>query len=180
MIENPCDLSDADLREWAYSDEIELMEQDEDLLLHDVEYMPVLLEFIRDISCPKSDYVFGIVGHFGQLRLLHKLAEESEALSEEILRQLCLSGGERLSELRHLVSAHRQLVSPHVLSIQEADDLAYDLLIRHTARSLNVTGNNVNGYREYTYAALYQSFLYVMPKRGVWVYSKIQRLHHVP
>jgi hypothetical protein len=180
MIENPCDLSDADLREWAYGEEVELMEQDEDLLLHDIKYMPVLLECIRDAGCPKSDYIFSIVAYFGQLRLLHKITEEAAALSEAISRQLRLSGGERLADLQHLVSAHGQLVSPRALSTQEADDIAYDLLIRHTARSLIITGNTVNGYREYTYASPYQNFLYVMPEQGVWAYSKMRPLNHVP
>ncbi|WP_323000696.1 hypothetical protein [Denitromonas sp.] len=180
MIENPCDLSDADLREWAYDEEIELMEQDEDLLLHDIKYMPVLLECIRDARSPKSDYIFNIVAYFGQLRLLHKVTDEAAALSEEISRQLLLSGGERLAELQHLVFAHRQLVSPRALSTQEADELAYDLLVRHTARSLTITGNTVDGYREYTYAAPYQNYLYVMPELGTWAYSKMRPLRHVP
>lgn len=180
MIQNPCDLSEADLREWAYGEEVELMEQDEDLLLHDINYMPVLLEFIRDSSCPKSEYILRIVGYFGQLCLLHKTIEETTALSQELSRQMALSGGERLADLQHLVCAHRQLTTPRSLSTQEADALAFDLLIRHTARTLTVTGITVDLYREYTYAAPYQNYLYVMPEEGVWRYSPMGPLCRIP
>lgn len=180
MIENPCNLSDADLREWAYNDDIELIEQDEDLLLHDIKYMPVLLECVRDQSCPKSDYIFGIIAYFGQLRLLHRLTDEVAKLCREISRQLLLVGGERLSELRYIVLACNQLVSPKSLSQDEADELAFDLLIRHTARSLTVTGKTVDGHREYTYTAPYRCYLYVIPEHGTWIYSKLGPLSNVP
>jgi hypothetical protein len=180
MIENPCNLSDAELREWAYDENVELMEQDEDLLLHDIKYMPQLLECLRDAGCPKAEDIFNIVSYFGQLRLLHKIIEEAGTLSAAISLQQQLTGGERLAELRHLVSAHRQLVAPQALSVQEADHLAYDLLIRHTARTLVVTGNLVSGYREYTYVAPYQDYLYVMPEKGMWAFSKMQPLRRVP
>jgi len=169
MIENPCDLSDADLREWAYHEEVELMEQDEDLLLHDVRYMPVLLECARDPDCPKSVYIFNIISYCGQLRLLHKVLEETRSLSETISTQLLLPGGERLAELQYLISAAELLASPREISIEAADRLAYDLLVRNTARTLSFTGSVVDEYREYTYAAPYQNYLYVSPEQGVWV-----------
>lgn len=180
MIQNPCNLSDSDLREWAYNDDIELMEQDEDLLLHDVKYMPVLLACVRDQDCPKSGYIFGIIAHFGQLRLLHRLSDEATALCREILRQQLLSGGERLSELKYLISACNQLVAPRSLLQGEADELAFDLLIRQTARTLTATGRTIDGYREYTYSSPYQHYLYVAPEKGTWVYSKLGPLRKVP
>lgn len=121
MIENPFNLSDSDLREWAYNDDIELLEQDEDLLLHDVKYIPVLLECVRDQDCPKSDYIFSIIAYFGQLRLLHRLSGEAITLCREISRQQLLYGGERLSELNYLISACNQLVAPRALLQGEAD-----------------------------------------------------------
>jgi len=179
MIENPCDLSASDLREWAYNEDVELMDQDEDLLLHDINYVPVLLECARDIECPKAGDIISILSYFGQLRLLHRVIDEAVALSQEIDRQIAMLGGAQLEPLRFLVAACRQLVSAKPLSIEEVDRLAYDLLIRNTVRVLEITGRVASGYREYTFEAPYPVFLYINPDSGEWRYSKMKRLTSV-
>jgi hypothetical protein len=49
---------------WGYRPELRLMSQDEDLLLHKVEFIPVLLQLADDERCPKRDYAFFILCGF--------------------------------------------------------------------------------------------------------------------
>jgi len=49
------------IRAWGYDAGLILLEQDEDLLLYDVQFIPALLELAGDDRCPKRDYVFRIL-----------------------------------------------------------------------------------------------------------------------
>lgn len=61
------------------------------------------------------------------------------------------------------------------MSEAEADNLAYDLLIRHTRRTLTAENDLVVGHRVYTYQAPYQPFLYINLYSGQWRYSPMKR-----
>lgn len=52
------------VRGWGYDDELILLEQDEELLLYDVEFIPVFLELAADDRCAKRDNVFCILCQF--------------------------------------------------------------------------------------------------------------------
>jgi hypothetical protein len=52
------------VRAWGYDETLILLEQDEDLLLYDMEFLPVLLELAGDDRCPKQDYAFFILCQF--------------------------------------------------------------------------------------------------------------------
>jgi hypothetical protein len=52
------------VRAWGYDDELILLEQDEDLLLYDVDFIPVLLDLATDDRCPKQDCAFRILCQF--------------------------------------------------------------------------------------------------------------------
>lgn len=58
------DLTPEVVREWGYDEGLLLMEQDEEVLLHDIAYVPVLLELAGDDGCPKQEYVFYILCDF--------------------------------------------------------------------------------------------------------------------
>lgn len=175
MIQNPCNMSDAEVREWAYDWGIELIDQDEDLLLYDARYMPALAACVRDESCPKSEYIVSIMGLFANLRLLHRKAEEAHVLADVVRASLAMSGGERLEALAYLLPALERLVRPSPMSSTEADALAHDLLIRHTVRTL-AREPELAGYRVYTYHVPYNPFFYVSLSTGAWKYSPMQRL----
>lgn len=57
--------TDDDVREWGYDEALFFMEQDEDLLLYGLYYVPVLLELAQDPACPKQHYALSILGHCG-------------------------------------------------------------------------------------------------------------------
>ena len=51
-------------RAWGYDEELLLLDQDEDLLLYNFEFIPTLLELAGDDRCPKQDYAFCILCQF--------------------------------------------------------------------------------------------------------------------
>lgn len=63
IIGSPNTLNDETLRLWAYIDDWYLMSQDEDLLLMDEFFMPMLLKIAADTDCPKRAYILQIVAH---------------------------------------------------------------------------------------------------------------------
>jgi hypothetical protein len=63
------DLTPEVIRNWGHDDDLILLEQDEDLLLYDVEFIPVLLELAGDERCPKKDYAFCILCQFCRERI---------------------------------------------------------------------------------------------------------------
>jgi hypothetical protein len=63
---NEDDLTPEIIRAWGYDDDLILLEQDEDLLLYDVRYFPVLLELAGDARCPKQEYAFSILCDFSR------------------------------------------------------------------------------------------------------------------
>jgi hypothetical protein len=58
------DLTPEVVREWGYDEDLMLLEQDEDLLLYDFEFFPVLLDLAGDDRCPKQEYAFYILCQF--------------------------------------------------------------------------------------------------------------------
>jgi hypothetical protein len=49
------DLTPEVVREWGYDEDLLLLEQDEDLLLYNIDFFPVLLELAGDDRCPKQE-----------------------------------------------------------------------------------------------------------------------------
>jgi hypothetical protein len=46
------------IREWAYDEDVLLLEQDEDLLLYDWELLPTLIHLIADPHCQKRKWIY--------------------------------------------------------------------------------------------------------------------------
>lgn len=49
--------TEATLRRWAFDESLLLSDQDEDLVLHRAEYLPLLVELAGDPTCPKAQYI---------------------------------------------------------------------------------------------------------------------------
>ncbi len=72
-------LTDALIRRWAYDPDAELMEQDEDLVLHDWEFTETILELAADPSCPKAEYILSIWEEFTRHHAVHQVPSDLEA-----------------------------------------------------------------------------------------------------
>lgn len=52
------------LKAWAYDDNLILMEQDEDLLLHDPDFVEPLIALAEDDDCLKGPYILSVLGYY--------------------------------------------------------------------------------------------------------------------
>jgi hypothetical protein len=169
------------LREWGYDDDLYLTSQDEDLLLHNVAYLPILLELASDPACPKQYYATSIVYYYSQLCVLHKRHAEAEAISgiidtapqdvDPLVREWC-------DDFRWIVD---RLQRPRALAADEAERLAWGLLVgRYCTRDLTWTGRVLDGYDEFLAStASFRAYLYIDGRRGDWQYAHFQPLERI-
>jgi hypothetical protein len=61
------------------------MQEDEDLLLHDITLIPKIINLISDTKCPKREYLFGIISYYTTLNFRHKRTLELDKTKEFIL-----------------------------------------------------------------------------------------------
>ncbi len=87
------------LQEWAYDENAIFMEQDEDLLLHDTDLLPTIIDLITDLDCPKRKYLYLIIADFTLSNFRHKrlielqrTAQYIEQFREKIANDDYLSG----------------------------------------------------------------------------------------
>jgi len=66
----------ANLKKWAYNYDLIIMEQDEDLLFHDIEWTKHVLPFVFDKECIKREYIVGNFSDF--IRQCFLLRKENE------------------------------------------------------------------------------------------------------
>ncbi|WP_420471440.1 hypothetical protein [Brevundimonas sp. FT23042] len=70
------------VRRWAYDEDLELMEQDEDLLLHRSDLVPLLLELADDTSCPKANYILSILDFYLMFIILRAQEHQCEIVDQ--------------------------------------------------------------------------------------------------
>ena len=72
----------ANLKKWAYNDDLILMEQDEDLLFHDIEWTEVVFPFMFDEKCVKREYIIHTFIDYMREIFLHRKANEIEQMQK--------------------------------------------------------------------------------------------------
>lgn len=78
------DLNEAMIRRWAFDPDAELMQQDEDLLLHDWRFTEILLELAGDPNCPKAADILLIWDDFTKNRTVHQVPSDLEAVRQSL------------------------------------------------------------------------------------------------
>lgn len=73
------ELDESMIRRWAFDPDAELMQQDEDLVLHDWRFANTLLELAADPNCPKADYILSIWDHFTRHHTVHQVPSDLKA-----------------------------------------------------------------------------------------------------
>ncbi len=84
------DMTHEVVKEWAYDEDLILMEQDEDLLLYDFELIPTLLELAGDKECPKGDYAFYILCQFSREQVTRGASRGGPEALKKIVESLPL------------------------------------------------------------------------------------------
>jgi len=169
------------VRRWGYDERLLFIEQDEDLILHELRYVPILLELARDRHCPKRDYALNIIHYYSQLTVLlqdRALARAIVGFADSVEREDDDGVRRWVTFFRRIFS---QLTAPHTLDDDSAMELASDLLAGpYSSRSLERTGRVLSGFTEIrAYCGSYEAFLYVHLQRGIWRYSRHYPLEHI-
>ena len=104
------------------------MEQDEDLLLHGLGYVPALLELAQDSACPKQDYALCILGQFARESALYRRFEQLQGL-EKIVTSLQTREPSVQDWQNYVDRLLSYQTPPFVVNEQKAWMMAQDLLI---------------------------------------------------
>lgn len=129
------DLTPELVRVWGYDSDFLLLEQEEDLLLYRIEFLPVLLELVQDQECPKQTQAFNIVCQFCREFVLHRGKGDMAALQQAwsaISVPLVGRGRECHEYVRRLF---KYAVPMEPMSYNEARRVAEDLLLGPAGRA---------------------------------------------
>lgn len=76
---------EAMIRRWAYDLDAQLMEQDEDLILHDWTFAQTILDLAAEPRCPKAEYILDIWDDFTRHHTAHQVPSDLEAARHSLL-----------------------------------------------------------------------------------------------
>jgi hypothetical protein len=79
-ILNICNPSIAQVKTWAYDEDMYFMEQDEELLLHAHRYMPTMLELALDNKCPKQNACYTVLESYSFSQLEYRNKESIQKI----------------------------------------------------------------------------------------------------
>jgi hypothetical protein len=165
------------VRRWGYDENIFFIDQDEDLILHDPRYVPILLELAADESCVKAEYAKNILAYFVQLVFLYRHSQIIADIAEKI-QNTDVKLEPRVREfMDYFNRLHDCFVSPHEMNAEEMKLLAHDLLNGLACRrQFESTANRVNGYHEFVCSTQsYRAYVYIDPSTGHWQQSSSKR-----
>jgi hypothetical protein len=72
------------LRRWAYDLDLDLISQDEDLLIGNREFLPILIPIADDPACPKAGYILASIDFYLMFLVLRGTEAELVAVREAI------------------------------------------------------------------------------------------------
>ncbi|WP_298867379.1 hypothetical protein [uncultured Gimesia sp.] len=177
VILNDVDPSPEVIHRWAYDENLLLIDQDEDLILGNAEYVPMLLQLAREPDCPKNDYCLSIVYYCSQIYLLARDRQQCDAIFKCVDSDIDTSPvtSKWAAAFRR---AYHQLITPRALSHADAVSLAKWLLVGdYCHRSFIETGRIVDGFYEFKcYTESYNGYLYINLGTGAWQ----QSIYHSP
>ncbi|MGE5474883.1 MAG: hypothetical protein ACM3UU_11755 [Ignavibacteriales bacterium] len=160
------------LNKWAYDTNDVLLDQDEDLMLHDPVYVPLLLGFISDDSCPKNLYCKNILEYYIQELFLFKQVESIEIIKEYFND---MSENWRVEKLINKFKfLYCCLNDKREINDLEADKIAFELINGECGfRDFSRTGKIMRNYIEYIGStSSYKIYFYINPMNSNWLYSK--------
>ena len=166
------DLTPEVVRTWGYDDELILLEQDEDLLLYGVEFIPVLLELAGDEQCPKREYSFCILCQFCRERITRGGKSGAE-LIRTAWSAIKEPAGGRPQEWHKYVGRLLGYTNPSGPAVKvAARRMAEELLLGIAGRVGNVTESNSvrPGWWRFTLKTSVTEHIEVCESTGEFVY----------
>ncbi|GAA2627394.1 hypothetical protein GCM10010399_68720 [Dactylosporangium fulvum] len=169
---------DFDFARWAYDARAELPDEDFDLMLHDVSFLPFLVDTAADATCPKQHACAMILEDY--TRRLLGTGRELPAVREAAARAAGQGlAGEWAAYAERVLTYHDR---PGPVPRSKAEVMAHDLLVgdlhRHAMRAVPITVR-VAGPATHWVAELglpYPHFLYVHRRTGAFLWTFLRRL----
>lgn len=116
------------IRIWAFDPDLLLLEQDEDLLLHDEPLVPCLLQLADDNNCPKNFYIYSTLCQYSR-----ELVTRGKQHGFEKIRRIVSMAIPNGHRSRQWFEYSSRLISHldrnSVTDEKTADQIAHDLLI---------------------------------------------------
>ncbi len=187
-----------DVRKWGYDEDMFLLSQDEDLVLHDPKYIAVLMELSSDNQCPKQEYSLRILYYYTQIYFCLRDKEEIEQCYQNMLMY---EGDMSLAVIRwkeNFLLMKGLLNNPHPVDSPQADEIAMfligartirdydtgalitsscDLAVLHESIFIRKHANmRMDHYQYETSWGGYARYLYINPSAGTWKFSRNEQL----
>ena len=157
------------------------IEQDEDLILHQPHYIPILIELAADENCPKQKFCEAILEYYIQQQLLYRRIDSVKQILKRTKEAKKIIQSEWLKKwYDNLLKNTTLLQSPRTLSIDECEELAYALSIgdyckRHFLKSRTLPNGTIEFLASTT---SFKLFFYINPTNGNWGKSTNHPLTH--
>jgi hypothetical protein len=170
-----------EVRDWGYNQNVVFIDQDEDLILHQAQYVHVLMELASDVDCPKNNYCLDILQHFTQINLASR--------NTSIIFETEISISQYRGNLSHEVEKWKGMFfylldlirNPQQIDEQVAEGIAHyltvgDFTIRQF-QNLRTIGENMIEYLASTES--YKEYIYIDLQTAFWRASKYSRLDSI-
>ena len=163
--------------EWGYDEEMWFTDQDEDLILHDTEYLPSLVQLASDVDCPKQDYCASILDYFIQQSFLFRNEAELKVI-HQFMRQAQMETKWLKNWKKRFLCTFDIFMNPQSISIEMCTKIATELNIGdYSHRVINQLRTLTNGVIEYEASyGTYRQYFYINPQTGKWKLSKFNPL----
>lgn len=156
---------------WAYDEEMQFIEQDEDSVLSDPKYISVMLKAASDITCPKREYILSILYDYSQVLFVRKEID----LLDQIFDQLSGEQDALEDKVKNWKSKflwlYNLLKSPHAITEEECDKIAWQLCVGdYCSRDFAKHETNKHGYICYTGSCPgFMRNFFINPATGHWM-----------
>lgn len=158
------------LHDWGYDEDLYLTEQDEDLLLHNLRYVPTLLDLAADPRCPKQQYAADIITYYSQLTLLRRIVPTATGLAQ-VAQMTRYPSAPLIEKWRDwYLWLYELLLQPRPISTEEMERIAFLLAVGDCCtRDLKRTGQMVDGYTEFLAStSSFRLYVYINSQTGYW------------
>ncbi len=169
------------VREWGYNEQTLLIEQDEDLILHDSKYTSILFELASDDNCPKHDYCLSILAYFSQIQLAFRQKDIVEEISRHI-NESAIALSDSVNKWKLKFNMISDLIKhPKELLEMQAQEIAFDLTVgEYCRREFKKLRMLNSGYIEYvSFTDSYKEYFYIDPKSCFWKISRHARIDNI-
>lgn len=167
------DTSIKNVRRWGYDLNLFLCEQDEDLVVGDVAYLPVLFELACDPQCPKAEYCLTIIDFHATHWFLYRDSARTGAVvraAADASEKIVHAHSSVAEWVHEYTGLYQRLLHPQSFSEQEAERFARRLI--EYGRRFRKTGRIITGCTEFCASTeSFECYLYVCQKTGMWEYS---------